>query len=104
VSGSATTKHYVEVMTSIGLVSEYCILPAKVTVKDDPMEIVTTEHVSGDEWVQKLYGNSNLDKYPAVLKLAFNVPWFRGMLKFYIQELRELVRICCILLQTVALI
>jgi hypothetical protein len=77
VSGSVTSKHYVEDMTSIGLDSEFSILPAKVTVKDDnPMEIVTTENVSGDEWVNKLYGNSNIDNYPAVLKLAFNVPWY----------------------------
>jgi hypothetical protein len=50
VSDSATAKNYVEGMTSIGLDSEFSILPDKVTVKDDnPMEIVTTENVSGDE-------------------------------------------------------
>jgi hypothetical protein len=43
VSGSATAKHYVEGMSSIGLDSEFFILPANVTVKDDnTMEIVTT--------------------------------------------------------------
>jgi hypothetical protein len=68
-----SAKHYVEGMTSIGLDSEFSILPAKVTVNDDnPMEIVTTENISGDE----LYVNSNVDNYPAVLKLAFNVPWY----------------------------
>jgi hypothetical protein len=77
VSGSATAKHYVEGMTSIGLDSEFCILPAKVTVKDDyPMEIVTTENVSGDKWINKLYGSSNSDTYPAVLKLAFILLWY----------------------------
>jgi hypothetical protein len=56
VSGSVTEKHYVEGMTSIGLDSEFSILHAKVTVKDDnPMEIVTSENVSGNEWVHKLY-------------------------------------------------
>jgi hypothetical protein len=81
VSCSATAKHYVEGMTSIGLDSEFSTLPAKVTVQDDnPMETVTTENVSGDEWVHKLYGNSNVDNYPAVLKLAFNVPWYAQIL------------------------
>jgi hypothetical protein len=40
VSGSATAKCYVRGMTAIGMNSEFSILPAKVTVKDDnPMEI-----------------------------------------------------------------
>jgi hypothetical protein len=34
----------------------------------NPMDIVTTENVADRERVQKLYFNSNLESYPAVLK------------------------------------
>jgi hypothetical protein len=64
-------------MTAIGMDSELSILPAKVTIKDDnPMEIVTAENVTGDEWKQKLHGDSYLEQYTVVAtKLAFNAPW-----------------------------
>jgi hypothetical protein len=77
VSGSSTAKNYVEGMRNFGFDSKFSILPAKVTVRDDkPMEIVTIENITSNEWMHKLYGNSNLENDLPVLKLLFNVPWY----------------------------
>jgi hypothetical protein len=64
-------------MRNFGFDSKFSILSAKVTVRDDkPMEIVTIENITSNEWMHKLCGNSNLENDPAVLKLSFNAPWY----------------------------
>jgi hypothetical protein len=68
---SAIAKHYVKGMTAVRLDNEFYIAPSKVSVKDDSSVAVVN---AGDEWKMKLYGETNLEQYHAVLKLAFSAP------------------------------
>jgi hypothetical protein len=53
VSGTAAAKCYVAGMTGVGLDSAFSVLPEKVTVKGNPVEIV--ESVTDDKQKRKLY-------------------------------------------------
>jgi hypothetical protein len=53
VSGTAAAKCYMAGMTGVGLDSAFSVLPEKVTVKGNPVEIV--ESVTDDKQKRKLY-------------------------------------------------